>query len=363
RVAVRVYGLDGAVVSQTPSAAAVERSLRSADFRGAAFFVDRPLADADGAPLGRVTAAVWARYDFHKSLLFRAFFFARAWPVMLFAALVVGLICGLAAARYVNRRLRAIDRASRRWAEGAFTHRIAADGDDELSEHSRRLDAMAAQLQTVVRLRQTIAVSEERDRVSRELHDTVKQKLFALSLQIAVVKNKAEAGQPAPAAALDEASALTAEAQRDLMTILTELQPPAQPEMSLKQSLERIAAEFNRRFTAARVGMGPFLDLALGPRDAENVMSIAQEAMVNAIRHGAAARITLSLTRAGDGAAALTIVDDGCGFDPSETARGLGLRSMAERAAQLPAGSVSVRSSPGGGATVTLCWREEEDHD
>lgn len=351
-LSVQILDAAGAVISETPQAADVAAALRSSTDQTYTYFVDRIFPGDRGEPIGQVAIAFQAQYDIVESFWFRVRHFVRAWPLMLTTILFMGLVSGIIAARYVSNRLSEIDQASLRWADGDFHHRIDVQSDDEFGQHSHRLNAMAEQLQSSLQFRQAIAVTEERHRVSRDLHDTVKQNLFALGLQIAVIQKKARANEPVDQH-MHEASTLISGAQRDLMTIINQLRH-VQEDGSFSDRIDELLAAYRRRFNVAIV-----LKIA-GKSDVpqqlqENLLQILREAIANAIRHGHASSIVVTLLFRGE-EARLEVSDDGRGFDKATANQGHGLRSMSERTIQLPDGEFDVSSSPGRGTIVQVSW-------
>jgi signal transduction histidine kinase len=191
-------------------------------------------------------------------------------------------------------------------------------------------------------------ILEERNRLARELHDSVSQKLFGL-----VMSAEAAAARPdrEQVAKLGE---LAQDALRELRALIFELRPPSLEE-------EGLAGTLHKQVDVLRRVHGRDIELrvtgsARAAADTEaEVLRIAQEALQNALRHARADRIELRLD-ARDGRLIVTVADDGVGFDPGEPglrSRRLGLTSMEERAEALGA-RLAVISRPGEGTTVTL---------
>ncbi|MEO1367761.1 MAG: histidine kinase, partial [Acidobacteriota bacterium] len=312
--------------------------------------------DAGGRRLGSVTVHYAAPYDLFLSLATNLRWVGAMWQVTLINALLIGTGCGVAAAAYVVSRLRSIDAVTSRWRQGDFAARVDLPSGDELAEHSVRLNAMAEELQSLFQLRQSVAVTEERQRVARELHDTVKQKLFALALQLAVVRSKA-GDLPSAAAPIAESESLIHEAQRDLKEILTQLRPLDDVESPFSERLRSVLDDFVRRFPVS-IRFEHDGDVQPRPTSEHHLVRIAQEAVTNAIRHGACDNVEISVTLDGE-RAALGIRDDGVGFEVARVTPGLGIRSIRERAAELPGGEATITSEPGGGAAVEVFWRHD----
>jgi NarL family two-component system sensor histidine kinase LiaS len=205
-------------------------------------------------------------------------------------------------------------------------------------------------------LKQNLAVSDERNRVGRELHDTVKQKLFALGLQLATAKAKPAVMEAAHEHIL-EAETITREAQHDLMEIITQLRPAGTSDTSLFERIGMIADDFRRRF-----GVSIELshsDCAQANGHAEHhVLRIVQESLMNAVRHGEASKIVIAGKIEHD-TTTLTIADNGSGFDTDEKTGGFGITSMRDRVRYLPHGTFEIKSSAGVGTEITLSWKVE----
>ncbi len=107
--------------------------------------------------------------------------------VTLFAALV-GTVFGFFTARGLVRRLQALIAAAEAWSRGDFSVTVHDTSRDEVGHLARRLNRMAEQLQNLLQARQELAALEERHRLARELHDAVKQQVFAAGMQLAVVR-------------------------------------------------------------------------------------------------------------------------------------------------------------------------------
>jgi signal transduction histidine kinase len=199
-----------------------------------------------------------------------------------------------------------------------------------------------------------LSIVEERNRIARELHDSMTQKLFSLRLT-------------AEAAAMDGSRVrehletvrrLAGEATEELRAITVGLRPADLAGDGLSTALRK-QADLLDRAHAAEVSFrsGPIARLPAAKEEA--VYRIAQEATHNALRHGAPGHVHIDLSIR-DGWLVLTVEDDGLGFDLDDRTdptrartRRLGLSSMRERA-QATGGRLTVASRPGAGTTVRL---------
>jgi two-component system sensor histidine kinase DegS len=201
------------------------------------------------------------------------------------------------------------------------------------------------------------AREDERRRLARDLHDGPAQALAAALFGVDLALN---AHERAPATARDEllaARALVREALDDLRALMAGLRPRLLEERGLVVALNGLAAMpplWGTEVSVETQGIGPGERL---PADVELALfRIAQEAVSNARRHGAASRVRVSLA-VRPGVAELLVVDDGRGFllEPefSWSRRGEGLPGMRERA-ELLGGTLRVESAPGTGTRIAV---------
>lgn len=274
---------------------------------------------------------------------------------LLFMALM-SLTFGYVIARHLTRRLERISTAAEAWGRGDFAV-VSQDGSaDEIGELSRRLNRMAEELREVIALRQNLAASEERNRLARDLHDTVKQRAFALSMQIGAAQALVECDQPAAQQRLAEAEKSAHRIRQELVAILEELRPESflRRQKGLLAELRETLDDWSRQSgipAALRAENIPVLP----PRIQAELLRIAQEALANIVRHSRAANAVVQLQRLDqNGRVLLAIQDDGRGFDPARIDGGMGLRNMRERAESLPAGSFALASSDKTGTRIEV---------
>jgi signal transduction histidine kinase len=203
-----------------------------------------------------------------------------------------------------------------------------------------------------------LAVVEERQRLARELHDSVTQALYGATLYAEAAARQLASGQVEMTSEyLRELRDTAQEALREMRLLIFELRPSILESEGLVTALRaRLEAVEERaglevQFHVAGEAIG---NLRLPAASEEGLYRIAQEALNNALKHARARRVSVSLDR-GERAVVLEIVDDGVGFDPSTVVEGggLGMEGMIERAAQM-GGKLVLDSEPGGGARVRV---------
>lgn len=198
-----------------------------------------------------------------------------------------------------------------------------------------------------------VAVLEERRRLARELHDSVTQSLFSMSLLAQVLPDLWRLDREAAQQSLEQVRDLTRGALAEMRDLLYELRPAEAGEQDLAQGLRTRAGAFQRRSGVTASVQAP-LPVRLPAEQAQALLRIVQEALTN-IDHHARAR-SVSLAVRGGPQIMLRIADDGCGFVPNQVVAGrLGLISMRERAKAIGA-ELELISAPGQGTTITVIW-------
>lgn len=205
----------------------------------------------------------------------------------------------------------------------------------------------------VYQQRQQVAILDERRRLARELHDSVTQSLFSMSLLAQVLPDLWELDQAEARGMLTQIRDLTRGALAEMRALLFELRPAAMGEHELAQALQHHAAVFEHR-TGIPISVEVQGEIVLPSTVEEALFRIAQEAMTNIARHARARRVRLSLR--GGTPVRLSVADDGQGFQPEMVGSGhIGLISMRERAAAIGA-RVEIHSAVGHGTEIIVEW-------
>ena len=214
-------------------------------------------------------------------------------------------------------------------------------------EHARLLERERAALEAKAAL-------EERQKLARELHDSVSQALYGISLGAQTALDALAQQQDSQAAvrASQYVLSLAEAGLTELRALIFELRPESLAQDGLVVALERHAAAARARHALqVRTDLGPEPDLPLAAKEA--LYRIAQEALHNTIKHARARSVCLTLQRV-DSAVVLELADDGVGFDPTRANPGhLGLTSIRERAKGI-GGTVVIDSGPGHGTRVQV---------
>jgi signal transduction histidine kinase len=220
------------------------------------------------------------------------------------------------------------------------------------------LAALARQLGVIVEnhrlqhVRGQLAAFEERQRLARDLHDSVTQSMYGLTLFSRAGKDAmADGDLPRAASNLDKVSETAQLALREMRSLLFELQPPSLQQSGLAHALQERLDLVERR-VGIRVQDRLDDSFAIPYAAARELYLVALECLNNSLKHARADEIRVSLAWH-DGAVRMSIADNGCGFDPDGASGGLGLASMKQRVDDL-GGELIVDTAIGTGSRITV---------
>lgn len=251
---------------------------------------------------------------------------------------VVGLVMVVAAAGFGWFMYRLIGRA----------HAEVLLREEELAQAQaqRRVDAE----------RHTAALTE-RDRIARELHDSLAQVLGVAHLKLQALAARAEVrGSDRLSRDIGELAELCSDGYHDVREAILGLKDSHQPRPALLDHLESYLQRYTRLSGVPTALDADAPGLALTPDAEVQVIRIVQEALSNVRKHADATRATLTV-RSTAPQTTFTVTDDGCGFTPlaacPQDGHGYGLAAMRERAESF-GGRLTVTSAPGRGTTVVV---------
>jgi signal transduction histidine kinase len=197
-----------------------------------------------------------------------------------------------------------------------------------------------------------VSLLEERVRIAHDLHDGTIQSLYALGLEIDAVRSREGLTREVEellTTAIERINRLISDI-RQYIAMLEAETPAAEPDLA--RDLPFIIRQLVPAGVDTVINITAPALQELGAREVEDLLFIAREALSNAIRHGSPTKIAVDL-RQTPGETALTIQDNGAGFDPASVRSGLGTTTMRTRAERLGA-SLAVLGIPGMGATVRV---------
>jgi signal transduction histidine kinase len=199
-----------------------------------------------------------------------------------------------------------------------------------------------------------LSVIEERNRLARDLHDSVVQKLFGIVLTAQSAATLLDRSTEDARAEVDRLQGLAQDAIAELRSLVFQLRPAAIETEGLAAALAKHVDVLARAHRMAIV-LEHTGEPRLRPGVDEELFRVAQEALHNALRHADASAVRVRLDERPD-AVALSVADDGIGFDPGAPgvrSRSLGLTSMEERAGAIGA-ALRIASVAGEGTTIDL---------
>lgn len=230
----------------------------------------------------------------------------------------------------------------------AFGQQVGAALENE--DLYRSLEDRTAELERL-QTRMVRQHEEERNRLTRELHDETAQVLAAVNMQLGLLREKGDDGM---AASLDRARSLVSEGIRSIRSVTRNLRPVALDDLGLLAALRALARDFGSQEALQVTFEAPS---SLPPLESDAELALyrtLQEALANAVRHGQCRRVSVSVSEE-EGGVVLDVRDDGVGF-PMDDPRGLnrtrgGLAGIRERITGV-GGTFRLENGAGGGARV-----------
>lgn len=200
---------------------------------------------------------------------------------------------------------------------------------------------------------QEMAVVEERNRLARDLHDSVKQQVFAISMQLSAARTALSETDKSYSSVV-EAERLAQQAGAELTTLISALRPPVLESKSLTDAVKEYVNEWSRQ-NKIEINLSLDSDLPLNVNEEQAFFRVIQEALSNIARHSQATYVGLELLYV-DPYILFCIFDNGKGLDMDDMQKGVGLNSMQERLAQIGA-TFHIMSEKGHGTQITAKLR------
>lgn len=275
----------------------------------------------------------------------------RSVLILLLAAGLIGVVFGALTAGSMTQRLHRVSEVTDAWSQGEFSEFIVDPVGDEISHLAVRLNTMAEQLQQFIKRSQEMAISEERSRLARDLHDSAKQEALAASFHLGTALTLFERDPENAKEHLTEADNLVDSVRGELTDLIHELRPPSINGSNFDETLNEYLIEWaHQAGIGATLSVDGFVDLSLEIKQA--VYRIMQEALANVARHSSAENVKVALNFR-DNVVEFCVIDDGIGFDPLQKHNGMGLDSMRERTETLK-GEFDIESASGQGTSLCV---------
>lgn len=199
-----------------------------------------------------------------------------------------------------------------------------------------------------------LARLEERERISKDLHDGIIQSIYATGLGLEECVRLTDKAPGQVKARLEQHIEGLNVVIRDVRNYVVGLAPERLQDRDLGQALADLARGLAlNALLDLDLSVEPGIDGALTPEQVGHLFHMCREALTNVVKHACASRVVLTLGRV-NGVLRLSVKDDGAGFDPARrSALGHGLRNMRERA-RLLGGRLRIESTPGRGTRITI---------
>jgi len=231
------------------------------------------------------------------------------------------------------------------FAIGFWISRISV----ESAQRARLLEELHETQQRLASVSREAGAAGERERLARDIHDTIAQDLTGLVLLAQRTRRELQGGSATVGETLDLLEESARSALAETRSLVASSAPVGLADDGIHGALARLAERFSRETGIAVLVMGDVPEL---PRETEVVLlRCAQEGLANVRKHSGAVTATLTLF-ARDGSVGVSLADDGDGFDPLTLREGYGLNGMRARL-DLVGGSLSIASEPGEGTTIT----------
>ncbi|WP_440897861.1 sensor histidine kinase [Amphibacillus sp. Q70] len=229
--------------------------------------------------------------------------------------------------------------------------RLIADVQHQLNQVTKRMqEVMSEQIEDQEEQIEA-RLTEERNRLARELHDSVSQELFAASMLVSAINEMPADEAHQLAQPLAQIEQMIQQAQLEMRALLLHLRPIALKNHSLKEGIDQLLTELVEKVPISINWRSE--DLALNRAFEDHLFRILQESLSNALRHSKANQIDV-LFIAREGIAILSVIDDGIGFDHEKEQSGsYGLANMQERTTEI-GGQFRIVSLPGQGTKLTV---------
>jgi len=314
-----------------------------------------PLHDEDGRLLG-VEVAILRTPTPSTVLMLALSVLVGGLTVFSAAAAIVGTLFGWRTARKFSKRLAHLSQVSAAWGQGNFERQIQDNEADEIEELGENLNRVAAELQTLLKDKEQIAVLEERDRMARELHDTLAQGIAGLVLQLEAVMHRLDTNEiKSSRLIVSEAATEARDALHKARAVIDDLRAEAAFAPEYVKSVEKRARAFEATHgIVCEVDTQLPDELLIPATAAHHARRSLVEMLSNVARHANATKVQVKL-RLEDRSLYLEVTDDGRGFEVETGTRPghYGLLGLKERA-QIMGGGFIIKSSPQMGTTVIL---------
>ncbi|KAA8999634.1 HAMP domain-containing sensor histidine kinase [Paenibacillus spiritus] len=290
----------------------------------------------------------------------------RMWVYLTASIVLFTVVIGYMAVQRIQRRIDHLDLNMLQVAKGNLSVRMPDSDDPSFARVYHEFNMMMDTVENKMKLLQRLgeqdviekekatesAVLEERRRMARDLHDTVSQQLFAIHMSASSLPKVLEVNPAQGRTVMGQLITMSQMAQKQMRALIAQLRPVELEGRNLYEALEKWFPDYCRQNGLKGIKE---LELQGGLSEAieYQLFLIIQEAMANIVKHAEARLVSLSL-RETPRQVALSISDDGQGFELGGQKQGsYGLSTMRERAEKL-GGQVEIISRSGAGTTIRV---------
>lgn len=259
-------------------------------------------------------------------------------PVLTFGFIIlIRAVCLVVVGIFINRLIRRL----------RLQQASLKSANDQLTHYASTLESLT--------------VSRERNRMSRELHDTVVHALSGLSVQLETAKAYSEVNPETAKKLLDRCLEATRAGLQETRRAIRALRASPLDDLGLSRAIHSLAEAAAQRAGLTLDISLPEDDPILSPDVEQCIYRVAQEAIENVVRHACAGHMSVKLYTSSDGITELQVRDDGIGFEANklQSSTHFGIAGMRERA-ELAGGKLEITSKPGAGTTVRLSIRTDD---
>ncbi|MFS0656140.1 two-component system sensor histidine kinase LiaS [Bacillus sp. 179-C3.3 HS] len=286
--------------------------------------------------------------------------------ILLIISVTIGVSAGYVFGYQHKKRLDQLVESILKFENGNFSYRLPSLGDDEiglaadqLNEMAKRVEMQVASLQKLsneraewqVQMKKSV-VSEERQRLARDLHDAVSQQLFAISMMTSAILEGMKEKDEKILKQMSLVERMAGDAQNEMRALLLHLRPITLEGKDLKKGLIELLNEFQAK-QPIDIDWEIEDDVPLSKGVEDHLFRIVQEALSNVFRHAKATKVTVRLLIR-NRQVQLKIIDNGIGFQMDDVkASSYGLESIRERTSEV-GGVAEIMSFEGKGTQIDV---------
>ena len=290
-------------------------------------------------------------------------------PFIIFIGLIsllFGIVSGVIIGVFWKKQLEAVDKALTKLEQATPDTTITYEGPmDDVLYLMKKIQRIQVAIQDQTKRSQKLiservenqqekmeeVITQERNRLARELHDSVSQELFAASMLVSAMNEMPVAQENQIKKPIQQVETMIQQAQLEMRALLLHLRPIALKDNSLKQGMDQLLQELDQKIPMKMIWSVEDVDLNRGIED--HLFRILQESVSNTLRHAKAEMVDILLMER-EGFIIFRIMDDGVGFDLEEKkSSSYGLSNIEERAAEIGA-KLRIVSVPNKGTRIEV---------